>query len=106
MRTTPCAGPRLTTAAIAARIAAATAAGVRPSMTISSTAAMPGSSALSTAPFKVGQYASLVDAGAFLYFDPTLEPERAIPPGNGVMASGTARIAVTAASAAASVGPG
>src|SRR6266566_2870714 len=101
MRATPRLGPSLTTAAIAARIAAATAAGVSPSMTISSTAAMSGSSALSTAPLKVGQYASLVDAGTFLYFEPTLEPERAMPPGNGAMASGTARIAFAAASAAA-----
>ena len=38
-----------------------------------------------------------------LYFEPTLEPERTIPPGNGTMTSATCAIAATAASAAASV---
>src|SRR5262249_61421672 len=50
----------------------------------------------------VGQYASLVEALA-LYLDPTLEPERTIPPGNGTITSATALIAFTAASAAARV---
>ena len=37
-----------------------------------------------------------------LYLPPILEPERAMPPGNGTMAPGTLPIAATAASAAAS----
>ena len=43
-----------------------------------------------------------MDAGA-LYLEPTFDPERTMPPGNGMMTSGTALIALTAASAAASV---
>ena len=43
----------------------------------------------------------MVDAPKNLYFvDPTFEPEATIPPGNGVIAPGTAAIASTAASAA------
>ena len=37
-----------------------------------------------------------------LYLPPTLEPERTIPPGNGMIAPGTLFIAASAASAAAS----
>jgi hypothetical protein len=45
----------------------------------------------------------LVEALAPLYFEPTFDPERAIPPGNGMMTPATWRIALTAASVAASV---
>ncbi len=38
-----------------------------------------------------------------LYLEPTFEPERTMPPGNGMMTSGTLAIAPTAACAAASV---
>ena len=50
-------------------------------MTISRTDAMSLSSALRPEPFNVGQYASLVEATTPLYLEPTLEPERAMPPG-------------------------
>src|SRR5262249_59758351 len=72
-------------------------------MTISRTDAASGSSAVLTAPLSVGQYASLVEARTDLYFEPTFEPERAMPPGNGMMTSATRPIAFTAASAADSV---
>src|SRR5579871_574346 len=103
MRTAPRFGPSLMTAAIPAAMATATASEVNPSITISSTQAASGSSAVSTAPRNVGQKAWLVDAGTPLYFEPTLEPDRTMPPGNGVMVSGTLAIAAVAASAAASV---
>ena len=44
-----------------------------------------------------------MEAASALYFEPTFEPERTMPPGNGMITSGTAAIAATAASAAASV---
>src|SRR5258706_8456432 len=103
MRTAPRLGPSLTTATTPAPMAAATASDVNPSITISSTQAASGSSAVSTAPRSVGQKARLVDAGTPLYFEPTLEPDRTMPPGNGMMAAGTFAMAAVAASAAASV---
>jgi len=55
----------------------------------------------STSPLSVTHIFSLVDALRNLYlFEPTLEPEATIPPGNGVIAPGTALIASTAESAA------
>ena len=45
-------------------------------------------------------------ARSALYLLPTFDPDRAIPPGNGMMISGQALIAATAASAAASVNAG
>src|SRR5262249_48730660 len=59
-------------------------------------------SAVFTAAFKVGQYASLVEAIWPLYLEPTFEPERTMPPGNGVITSGTSSMARTARSQAAS----
>ena len=53
-------------------------------------------------PTSVGQYASLVDASSALYLEPTFEPERTTPPGNGRMTFLTFCIAATARSAAAS----
>ncbi len=85
-----------------ARMASATDLDVRPSMTISSTAMVSASSSDFTAPFSVGQNASLVEATAPLYFEPTFEPERTMPPGNGVITSGTLAMASTAASVASS----
>ena len=86
-----------------ARMAAATAASLSPSMTISITQPMRSSSSLRLAsPRSVGQKASLVDAISAGYRLPTFEPERTTPPGNGRITSGSRRIAVTAASAAAS----
>src|SRR5262249_49739913 len=75
---------------------------VNPSMTISSTATVSGPSPDFTRPRSVGQNASLVEAMAPLYLEPTLEPERTMPPGNGVMVSGTAPMASTALSAVSS----
>jgi hypothetical protein len=72
-------------------------------MTISRTDAISSSSAVFTTPFRVGLYASLVDAMTPLYFEPTFEPERTMPPGNGAIASATFSIARAAASAAARV---
>ena len=78
-------------------MASATDLEVRPSMTISSTATVSGPSSLFTRPRNVGQKASLVEATMPLYLEPTLEPERTMPPGNGVITSGTSPIASTAA---------
>ena len=58
-------------------------------MTISSTATVSGPSSVFTRPRSVGQKASLVEAISALYLEPTLEPERTTPPGNGMMTSGT-----------------
>ena len=66
-------------------MASATAFEVKPSMTISSTATVSGPSSDFTRPRSVGQKASLVEATVPLYLEPTLEPERTMPPGNGVM---------------------
>ena len=67
-------------------------------MTISSTDSVPGASSLLVAPRSVGQNASLVDANMPLYLVPTFEPERTMPPGNGVITSSILAIASTAAS--------
>ncbi len=57
-------------------------------------------SSLFVTPLSVGAKASLLEAIMPLYLPPTLEPERTMPPGNGVMTPGTLSIAATAASAA------
>ena len=86
-----------------ARMAARDAAAVRPSMTISSTDADVGRQLVADrGPSGSGRYASLVEASRPLYFEPTFEPERTMPPGNGMMTRGRLRIAATARSAAAS----
>ena len=89
MRCAPLSGPRSVTALMPAFMAAATAWLVSPSMTISSTALMSGPSWLSTTPRKVGAKASLVDAIMPLYLPPIFEPERTMPPGNGMIAPTT-----------------
>ena len=69
-------------------------------MTISITQPISGVSSDFVAPRKVGQKASLVEAIIALYFEPTFEPERTTPPGNGMITFGTLRIASMAASTA------
>ncbi len=77
-----------------AHIAAATAASVRPSMTISITLVTRSSSSVFAASgVSAGQNASLVEAISAGYLLPTLEPERTTPPGKGMITPGTARIA-------------
>src|SRR5260221_11233347 len=102
MRSTPAARPSPATAAMPADIAAPTSLSVGPAITISSKQPTSGVSSLFfDRPMSVGQNASLVDALAPVYFEPTFEPERTTPPGNGMITAGSLRIAATAASAAA-----
>ena len=63
---------------------------------------MSGVKFVAVTPFSVGQNASLDDAISALYFEPTLEPERTTPPGNGMMTPAILRMAATPHSAAAS----
>ncbi len=72
------------------------------SITSSSTAPVSGSSCEFGSPRRTGLKASLVEATSVLYFEPTLEPERTMPPGKGRITPGTTEAASTAASAAAS----
>src|SRR5512135_2453225 len=101
-RRIPRAAPRATTAPIPVRIAAATSAALRPSITISSTAPISAVSFVAATPRIVGQKASFVEARSDGYLDPTFEPERTTPPGNGRITFGSCRIAATATSHAAS----
>ena len=80
------------------RIAARTGSAESPSITISSTDPTPSGTWLSSICARsVGHSTWFVEAISALYRDPTLLPLRAIPPGNGMIAPSTARIASAAA---------
>src|SRR3981189_2959962 len=101
MRSTPAARPSPATAAMPAAIAAPTSLSVGPAIPISSTQPASGVRSLFLdRPMSVGQNASLVDALAPVYFEPTFEPERTTPPGNGLSTAGRLRRRAAAGRAA------